>query len=179
MNERDNVFFEEYKHLNKLCGDMYLVQNGVSEYITQMKQNSAQGLRSVRSWSTDRRMLQHVRSVRNAIAHDTAGYQVSEDEDIEFVRDFYGRIMSGNDPLTLLRKSAEPIPLRRRGTGEQHKDKHDPVPNTSSSGGAMKYHDKQQTDGSHQNGDTRYRWVSLIAAIIVTAAIIGLFVLNN
>ena len=33
MNERDNVFFEEYKHLNKLCGDMYLVQNGVSEYI--------------------------------------------------------------------------------------------------------------------------------------------------
>ena len=86
---------------------MYLVQNGVSEYITQMKQNSAQGLRSVRSWSTDRRMLQHVRSIRNAIAHDTAGYQVSEDEDIEFVRDFYRRIMSGNDPLTLLRKSAE------------------------------------------------------------------------
>ena len=31
MNERDNVFFEEYKHLNKLCGDMYLVQNGVIE----------------------------------------------------------------------------------------------------------------------------------------------------
>lgn len=36
MQPADNEFFEEYKHLDKLCGDMYSCRNGISEYIDQM-----------------------------------------------------------------------------------------------------------------------------------------------
>ena len=40
MQPADNDFFEEYKRLDRLCADMYSCQNGVSEYINQMENNT-------------------------------------------------------------------------------------------------------------------------------------------
>ena len=37
MEQIDNKFFEEYKRLDKLCGEIFSCRNGVSEYITQME----------------------------------------------------------------------------------------------------------------------------------------------
>ena len=103
----DNEFFEEYKRLAKLCSEMYSCQNGVSEYISQMEIESYRGQYSISSWDSDYKMLKHVRWIRNQIAHDAGAYQISEPNDLIFVKNFYKRILSGNDPLTLLMKSTE------------------------------------------------------------------------
>lgn len=119
MQPADNEFFEEYKHLDKLCGDMYSCRNGISEYIDQMDNKSYKGSPLIPSWNSDYKMLKHIRWVRNQIAHDSGAYQVSESEDLEFVRNFYDRIFSGQDPLTLLRKEEEKAAARRKNQNKQ------------------------------------------------------------
>lgn len=107
MQPLDNDFFEEYKRLDRLCGDMYACQNGVSAYLAAMESKAAQGQARVACWNSDYRMLKHVRWVRNQIAHDSGNCQLSEPSDLAFVQDFYSRIFSGQDALTLLRKANE------------------------------------------------------------------------
>ena len=94
---------------------MYSCKNGVSEYISDMEKNSDRGQRLVSGWNADYKMLKHVRWVRNQIAHDTNTKQVSEPEDLEFVRDYYKRIFSGKDSLSLLRKA--------KGSGKKRKSR--------------------------------------------------------
>ena len=105
LQNSDNIFFEEYKRLDKLCSDMYSCQNGVSEYIFQMDNVYNSGLSYISSWSFDYKNLKHIRFLRNQIAHDPDIYQISKPEDLNFVKNFYSRIISGDDPLTLLRAS--------------------------------------------------------------------------
>ncbi len=119
MQLADNEFFEEYKRLDKLCSEMYSCQNGISEYIAQMESKSYQGQYSISSWDSDYKMLKHVRWVRNQIAHDSGIYQISEPEDMTFVRDFYNRIFSGQDSLTLLRKAIDTEAEQRRQQKKQ------------------------------------------------------------
>ena len=107
MQTNDISFFEEYKHLDKLCGDMYSCQNGISAYIAHMEDEELKGSRYVSSWSSDYKALMHIRRVRNRIAHNTEPYQMSEPEDLAFVLDYYERILSGRDSLALLRKAVE------------------------------------------------------------------------
>ena len=104
MNEIDNRFFEEYKRLDKLCGEILSCQNGVSEYITQMECTS-QGRYKVPSWDKDYRMLMLLRMARNQIAHDVTGGIISEKADLSWVTNFYERIMSQDDPFAQLRKA--------------------------------------------------------------------------
>lgn len=104
LQNSDNNFFEEYKRLDKLCSDMYSCQNGVSEYISQMDNVYNFGLSYISSWSFDYKRLKHIRFLRNQIAHNPDIYQISKPEDLNFVKNFYSRIISGNDPLTLLRQ---------------------------------------------------------------------------
>ncbi|MBR0303085.1 MAG: hypothetical protein IJQ80_04485 [Clostridia bacterium] len=107
MHIADNDFFEAYKRLDKLCSEMYSCQNGVSEYIAQMEHLTYKGQYRISSWNNDYKQLKHVRWVRNQIAHDADSYQISEAGDMAFVQEFYSRIFSGSDPLTLLRKAVE------------------------------------------------------------------------
>lgn len=39
MTETDNLFFEEYKKLDKLCSDIYNDKYGISTYIKDMEEN--------------------------------------------------------------------------------------------------------------------------------------------
>ena len=41
LNQQDNDFFEAYKHLDSLCGDILHCKNGVSEYIRQMEETGS------------------------------------------------------------------------------------------------------------------------------------------
>ncbi len=123
MHPMDNEFFEEYKRLDRLCGDMYACQNGVSAYLAAMESKAVQGQHCVACWDSDYRTLKHVRWVRNQIAHDSGTYQLSEPSDLTFVRDFYSRIFSGQDALTLLRKANERTQSRvqyRTQSASQH-----------------------------------------------------------
>ena len=105
MQQNDDRFFEEYKHLEKLCSEIFGCTNGVSEYIRLMEEHSGQFC--VPTWDSDYKMLKHIRWVRNQIAHEFSADSVSEPGDTEFTQEFYRRILSGQDPLTLYRKKRE------------------------------------------------------------------------
>lgn len=104
LQSQDNVFFEEYKRLDKLCSKMFACNNGVTEYITQMENKSSIGYLRIISWESDYKMLKRIRYVRNKIAHEPNWLQFSNYEDLLNVRSFYKRILSGQDPLTVLNK---------------------------------------------------------------------------
>ncbi len=100
MNRSDNEFFENYKCLDKICGEIFGYTNGVSEYIRAMEEEHGQlDLRS--DWVRDYKQLKHVRWVRNQIAHEAADERISKDDDTRFVLDFYDRIMRQTDPLAV------------------------------------------------------------------------------
>ncbi len=102
MTSSDNLFFEEYKRLEKLCSDAYSCQNGVSGYIATMEENAQSGQRLVSSWDFDYKMLKRIRWVRNQIAHSPDVFQVCEGSDLSFVREFYSRMITRQDPLSEL-----------------------------------------------------------------------------
>ena len=105
MGPLDNEFFEEYKRLDRLCSDMYSCKNGVSRYIEDMESRSRREASSILFWYTDYKLLKHLRWIRNRIAHETDNYQISSESDLQNMRDFYERILSGQDPIALLEKS--------------------------------------------------------------------------
>lgn len=102
MNQQDIDFFEAYKHLDKLCGEIFNCNNGVSKYILEME-NLSGAQYKVASWSSDYKSLKHIRWVRNRIAHDSADFALSDENDLYFAELFYDRIMNQEDPLAKLR----------------------------------------------------------------------------
>lgn len=119
MHSFDNDFFEAYKRLDSVCSDLYSTRNGISEYIADMETKASQGHLLIPSWDSDYKSLKHIRWVRNRIAHDADDSQISETSDLSFAQDFYHRILSEKDPLTLLRKAG--AKLKRTQADQQHR----------------------------------------------------------
>ena len=104
INEK---FMEEYKRLDKLCREAYNTEKGITTYIDAMKAVPADKSRIVHGWNTDLSRLIALRHVRNQFAHDvgTVATALCNDEDIEWLRNFYSRMTEARDPLALLEKS--------------------------------------------------------------------------
>lgn len=97
-------FFESYKHLEKICGEIYgnADKSGISAYIDEMCKIS-DGSYYVDNWNEDLEMLKHYRSIRNQISHEP-GYteeNLCTHADEVWLDDFYSRIMTVSDPLAL------------------------------------------------------------------------------
>jgi hypothetical protein len=107
-------FIESYKHLDKICGEMFETQYGVSAYIEEML-NNPHGSFLVRGWENDLKQLKHYRWIRNQIAHepDCTEQNMRESGDAEWLDDFYSRIMNQTDPLTLYAKATAPKPTKK------------------------------------------------------------------
>lgn len=43
MTQLDNEFFEEYKHLERLCSDMYFCRDGIRQYLEDMECQFSEG----------------------------------------------------------------------------------------------------------------------------------------
>ncbi|MCI8589853.1 MAG: hypothetical protein HFE77_03985 [Clostridiales bacterium] len=97
-------FMSAYKHLDNLCKDMNGI--GITGYIKDMEQITT-GSYYVKSWNSDYQQLKHYRHIRNQIAHETYANEenMCSDEDIEWLEDFYQRIINQNDPLALYYKA--------------------------------------------------------------------------
>ena len=67
-------FIESYKHLDKICGEMFETQYGVSAYIEEML-NNPHGSFLVRGWENDLKQLKHYRWIRNQIVHEPDCYE--------------------------------------------------------------------------------------------------------
>lgn len=91
-------FMSAYKYLDMICRDMNDI--GVSGYIEDMEKNP-QGAYTVIGWQEDYRNLKHYRWIRNQIAHeiDVEEEDLCTQGDIEWIEDFYNRIMDCTDPL--------------------------------------------------------------------------------
>lgn len=104
MNRINYTFFEEFKRLDKLCGDLYQVQYGVTQYIDDMKAVPPNRWYGIPNWKTDLDKLIGLRHARNHLAHtEGAFYEVAcSEQDIEWIEAFYRRILQQSDPLALL-----------------------------------------------------------------------------
>ena len=104
MQQLDNEFFEAYKRLERLCSDMYGYRSGISQYIAEMECQPYRDQLAIPLWDQSYKQLKHLRWVRNQIAHDSGAVQICTERDIRDVNSFYHDIISGQDPLTTLRK---------------------------------------------------------------------------
>lgn len=102
MTQLDNEFFEEYKHLERLCSDMYSCRDGVRQYLEDMECQFSEGEKAIPHWAQDYRKLRGLRRTRNTLAHNVSEYQVCTEQDVENVIDFADRIMRQQDPLAML-----------------------------------------------------------------------------
>lgn len=69
MGNLNHDLFEEYKHLEKICGEIYREQHGVTHYIDDMKMASERDYRHIPNWKEDLERLVRLRHIRNYLAH--------------------------------------------------------------------------------------------------------------
>lgn len=97
-------FFESYKHLEKICGEIYGNdgKSGVSAYIDEMR-NIPNGGFYVDNWDEDLKMLRHYREIRNQISHEPGFTEenLCTHADELWLDNFYSRIMTVSDPLAI------------------------------------------------------------------------------
>ncbi len=99
-------FLDSYKKLEKLCGEIYGDEYGVSVYIEEMR-SRPDGSYYVPGWEEDLKQLKHYRWVRNKIVHEPNCTEktMCEPRDTRWIDDFYLRMMSSNDPLAVYYKA--------------------------------------------------------------------------
>ena len=129
MQKLDNEFFEAYKRLDCLCSDIYGCSNGISRYIDDLEHISYRDRLAVPMVETSYKRLKHLRWVRNQIAHDPGQFQICEESDISQINDFHNDIITGNDPLTKLRKYHEASASSERQTSPAASKAAPPVSN--------------------------------------------------
>lgn len=157
MNSIDSDFFSEYKRFEKLCGDIYSCQNGVTQYINEMNDCTAPVRYKISSWNEDLRLLKHLRGLRNTLAHEEAD-SICTEKDIEDLKIFYNRILSQSDPL------AE---LHRLDKNADNKFENNIVQTV--------YFSNETNDKPGKKKRHFVRWIILILLVIVTVV---LFLLN-
>ena len=151
-------FIESYKHLDKICGEMFETQYGVSAYIEEML-NNPHGSYLVRGWENDLKQLKHYRWIRNQIVHepDCSEESMCEVGDDEWLDDFYERIINQTDPLAMYRKATRPQPVAKSAQN------HEPA--------QLRYtYSKQPIQPKHKSKKV-VRWIVLL----IIAVLIGLF----
>ena len=106
MDNLNYRFFEEFKHLDRLCGEVYKTQYGITHYIDDMK---SKPFNNIPNWDSDLRQLIRLRHIRNKMAHEENAFDNADctQNDIEWIRYFYKRIMNQTDPLAMLYKKSK------------------------------------------------------------------------
>ena len=115
-------FQEEYKRLDSLCKDMLHSAEGVSDYLRQMESTFSYTRKLSPTWETDYKQLKHYRWVRNQLSHEvgTLNSEFCTQSDIEWITDFYQRILSTDDPLAVTRRIREEETSRRQVFAKSH-----------------------------------------------------------
>ena len=94
-----SVFFEEYKRLDHLCGDLFGSRAGVTACLSQMERDIFEG-RRIPNWDADYQMLKRFRHLRARLAHEESAFETLDisQRDIADIQAFHKRILSQNDP---------------------------------------------------------------------------------
>lgn len=104
MSNLNYTFFEEFKRLDKVCGELCREKYGVTHYIDEMKGISGNDYRHIPNWRADLEQLIRLRHIRNYLAHTEGSFneEVCTQKDIEWLQSFYKRILNQSDPLAML-----------------------------------------------------------------------------
>lgn len=97
-------FIDSYKRLEKLLNEIYGDNHGISTYIDEMV--ICDGSYCVSDWKKDLKQLKHYRWVRNQIVHEPncTEENMCTYEDIQWINNFYLRVMDANDPIAKYRR---------------------------------------------------------------------------
>lgn len=167
MDNLNYVFFEEFKHLDKLCGELYGDPHGVSKYINDMKNMPQNDCWNIPNWKTDLELLIRLRHIRNNLAHTEGAFheEMCTQKDIDWVRDFHRRILNQSDPLAMLyqySKTKQQMTRVRKQSLQQL--------STQSFGYSTKFIiDGEATDVKKSAGMRVLHWIVLFLILIVTA----------
>ena len=95
-------FMEEYKRLDKLCGDLLNNERRLSAYIDFLAEHP-DGAYYADDWNTVLRQLKHYRWMRTQIAHEPGCTEenMCDKYDVDWLRNFYDRILQRTDPLAI------------------------------------------------------------------------------
>lgn len=107
MIDTNVKFQEEYKRLDSLCKDLFSSKDGITKYINEMENSQFELRKIINSSDTIYKQLKHMRWVRNQLAHEVGAFEsdLCNQEDIDWLIDFYNSIMNGTDPLAKLGKA--------------------------------------------------------------------------
>lgn len=109
MTLLNNQFIEEFKRLDKLCGDLYNAKHGVTGYINDMKGTTRSCSYSIANWESDLNQLVRLRNIRNSLVHDvdTFNQELCTQNDIDWIKNFYERILKQGDPIAILHQNSK------------------------------------------------------------------------
>ena len=109
MDNLNFKFFEKYKSIDKLCGEIYQSKQGVTDYIDQMKAVSWKDYQNIPNWKTDLDQLKRVRHIRNRLAHEEDAFDKTActQNDIDWMQSFYERIMNQSDSMARLYQNSK------------------------------------------------------------------------
>ncbi len=100
-----NSYFETYKRLDNLCKDILQSNIGISMYIEEMEKCSY--IRNeIDDWNEIYQTLKYYRHLRNKIAHEVGVLEKDfcAEKDIQWLDNFYQKILRCEDPLALYRQ---------------------------------------------------------------------------
>lgn len=110
----ENKFLENYIRLEKLCSDIYRENHGISKYIEDME--NARGGSRIPDWDETYKRLKELRWKRNLYVHE--GDIRYDDDDIDWLDDFYWQIVGREDPMSLLWKLKKQAKATRESQSE-------------------------------------------------------------
>ena len=151
-------FIDSYKQLEKICNEIYKNNHGITAYIDDMMSVSFAS-RYVSSWQDDLKQLKHYRWVRNQIVHEPGCTEenMCNTADIQWLNNFYSRIMTGNDPLTLYRKAT-----KQQNTAIHKQKYHFEQQNTNT----------QSVDKSKKSVDRLGTFLCIFFAVVITVVLV-------
>ena len=124
MSRLNDEFMEIYKRIDSFIREAYHSDKGVTTYIDEM--NSKAGASwSILGWNETLENLKNYRHIRNSYTHDvgTSYSDICSYEDIEWLKGFYNKLMTAQDPMSLyLKQKQEASKKVTRTNVRQHED---------------------------------------------------------
>lgn len=106
MKNNNQIFFEEYKRLDKLLKEVLSSDIGVTAYIDEMKAVSSYEAAKIHGFEHTLKRLKELRHIRNQLAHDNVSFDtdLTDESDLKFLTEFKESILNTSDPLSLIYK---------------------------------------------------------------------------
>ena len=94
MSEINDEFMEAFKHLDKICREMFHAERGITTYINEMER-IPNGSGVVSNWNSTLRRLKELRHIRNQYSHEigTSYTELCTWEDVDWLNVFYEDIL--------------------------------------------------------------------------------------